>query len=153
LIGIKNEDLQRKDIHVHVPEGATPKDGPSAGLAMVTSLGSAITGIPVRGDVAMTGEVTLRGRVLAIGGLKEKLLAAVRGGIKTALIPMENQKDLAEIPDNIKNALTIIPVNLVDEVLLHALVEKTTPLTEDEAAASSVVNPDLDSESDPITTH
>ena len=153
LIGIKNEDLQRKDIHVHVPEGATPKDGPSAGVAMVTSLVSALTGIPVRGDVAMTGEVTLRGRVLAIGGLKEKLLAAVRGGIKTALIPMENQKDLAEIPDNIKNALTIIPVNLVDEVLLHALVEKTTPLTEDEAAASSVVNPDLDSESDPITTH
>jgi len=153
LIGIKNEDLQRKDIHVHVPEGATPKDGPSAGVTMVTSLVSALTGIPVRGDVAMTGEVTLRGRVLAIGGLKEKLLAAVRGGIKTALIPMENQKDLAEIPDNIKNALTIIPVNLVDEVLLHALVEKTTPLTEDEAAASSVVNPDLDSESDPITTH
>jgi len=153
LIGIKTEDLQRKDIHVHVPEGATPKDGPSAGVAMVTSLVSALTGIPIRGDVAMTGEVTLRGRVLAIGGLKEKLLAAVRGGIKTALIPMDNQKDLAEIPDNIKDALTIIPVSLVDEVLLHALVEKTTPLTEDDEANTAVVNPELDSDGDIVTTH
>ena len=97
---------------MHVPEGATPKDGPSAGVAMVTSLVSAMTGIAVRGDIAMTGEITLRGRVLAIGGLKEKLLAAVRGGIKTALIPLENQKDLPEIPDNIKDALEIIPVTL-----------------------------------------
>ena len=106
-----------------MPEGATPKDGPSAGVAMVTSLVSALTGNPVRGDIAMTGEITLRGRVLAIGGLKEKLLAAVRG-IKTALIPSENKKDLVDIPDNIKEALTIIPVDMVDEVLLHALVEK-----------------------------
>ncbi len=107
---------------------------PSAGVTMVTSIVSALTGIAIRGDVAMTGEVTLRGRVLAIGGLKEKLLAAVRGGIKTALIPKENLKDLADVPDNIKDALTIIPVSMVDEVLLHALVGKTTPLTADEIA-------------------
>ena len=130
LIGISAEKLQKNDIHVHVPEGATPKDGPSAGVAMVTSLVSTLTGIPIRGDVAMTGEITLSGRVLAIGGLKEKLLAAVRGGIKTALIPKENEKDLADIPDTIKDALTIIPVSLVDEVLVHALVEETSPLTE-----------------------
>jgi len=153
MIGIKSEDLAKNDIHVHVPEGATPKDGPSAGVAMVTSLVSALTGNPVRADVAMTGEVTLRGRVLAIGGLKEKLLAAVRGGIKTALIPLENQKDLAEIPDNIKNALTIIPVSMVDEVLLHALVEKTQPLADDDVNDDAVVSAEDDDESSNRITH
>ena len=110
------------DIHVHVPEGATPKDGPSAGLAMVTSIVSVLTGIPVRKDIAMTGEVTLRGNALPIGGLKEKLLAALRGGIKTVLIPEENAKDLTEIPENVKAGLTIIPVSHVREVLAQALV-------------------------------
>ena len=153
MIGIKSEDLAQNDIHVHVPEGATPKDGPSAGVAMVTSLVSALTGNPVRADVAMTGEVTLRGRVLAIGGLKEKLLAAVRGGIKTALIPLENQKDLAEIPDNIKDALTIIPVSMVDEVLLHALVEKTQPLADDDVNDDAVVSAEDDDESSNRITH
>ena len=153
MIGIKSEDLAKNDIHVHVPEGATPKDGPSAGVAMVTSLVSALTGNPVRADVAMTGEVTLRGRVLAIGGLKEKLLAAVRGGIKTALIPLENQKDLAEIPDNIKDALTIIPVSMVDEVLLHALVDKTQPLADDDVNDDAVVSAEDDDESSNRITH
>ncbi len=144
FLGIDTEFLQKHDIHVHVPEGATPKDGPSAGVAMVTSLVSAITGIPVRGDVAMTGEITLRGRVLAIGGLKEKLLAALRTGIKTVLIPSENIKDLAEIPDNVKEGLNLIPVSMVDEVLLHALVEKTTAIEVApvaEASQSGMVDP------------
>jgi ATP-dependent Lon protease len=144
FLGIDTEFLQKHDIHVHVPEGATPKDGPSAGVAMVTSLVSAITGIPVRGDVAMTGEITLRGRVLAIGGLKEKLLAALRAGIKTVLIPSENIKDLAEIPDNVKEGLNLIPVSMVDEVLLHALVEKTTAIEVApvaEASQSGMVDP------------
>ena len=153
MIGIKSEDLAKNDIHVHVPEGATPKDGPSAGVAMVTSLVSALTGNPVRADVAMTGEVTLRGRVLAIGGLKEKLLAAVRGGIKTALIPLENQKDLAEIPDNIKDALNIIPVSMVDEVLLHALVEKTQALPDEDVNDDAVVSSDDDDEASNRITH
>ena len=108
--GIKPPLFDKRDIHVHVPEGATPKDGPSAGIAMVTAIVSVMTGIPARKDVAMTGEITLRGRVLPIGGLKEKLLAALRGGIKTVLIPEENAKDLAEIPDNVKSGLEIIPV-------------------------------------------
>ena len=119
--GIKPTLFERRDIHVHVPEGATPKDGPSAGIGMVTSIVSVLTGIPVRKDVAMTGEVTLRGRILPIGGLKEKLLAALRGGIKTVLVPKENEKDLAEIPDNVKKSLELIPVSTVDEVLEHAL--------------------------------
>ena len=143
-LGLTTEWLQKHDIHVHVPEGATPKDGPSAGVAMVTSLVSAMTGIAVRGDIAMTGEITLRGRVLAIGGLKEKLLAAVRGGIKTALIPLENQKDLPEIPDNIKDALEIIPVTYIDEVLMHALVDQPRPLAEGEGTPSSVNIPEDD---------
>jgi ATP-dependent Lon protease len=126
--GIRQNLIARKDIHVHVPEGATPKDGPSAGVAMVTSIVSVLTGIPVRKDVAMTGEITLRGRVFPIGGLKEKLLAAHRGGIKTVLIPKDNEKDLAEIPDNVKGSLQIIPVSTVDEVLSHALVQPLTPL-------------------------
>ena len=126
--GIKPTIFNKKDIHVHVPEGATPKDGPSAGVAMVTTIVSVLTGIPVRRDVAMTGEVTLRGRVLPIGGLKEKLLAALRAGIKTALIPSENEKDLADIPDNVKRGLHIIPVSSVDEVLKHALASPLTPI-------------------------
>ncbi|MGB3147541.1 MAG: endopeptidase La [Paracoccaceae bacterium] len=133
-IGVKPPKFEKIDIHVHVPEGATPKDGPSAGLAMVTSIVSVLTGIPVRKDIAMTGEVTLRGNALAIGGLKEKLLAALRGGIKTVLIPQENAKDLAEIPDNVKAGLDIIPVSHVREVLAHALVRKPEPVEWDEAA-------------------
>ena len=133
-IGVKPPKFEKWDIHVHVPEGATPKDGPSAGLAMVTSIVSVLTGIPVRKDIAMTGEVTLRGNALAIGGLKEKLLAALRGGIKTVLIPQENEKDLAEIPDNVKEGLEIIPVEHVSDVLKHALVDTPQPVDWDEAA-------------------
>jgi ATP-dependent Lon protease len=126
--GIKPTLFGRKDIHVHVPEGATPKDGPSAGVAMVTTIVSVLTGIPVRRDVAMTGEVTLRGRVLPIGGLKEKLLAALRAGIKTVVIPSDNEKDLAEIPDNVKRGLEIVPAATVDEVLKRALTAPLTPI-------------------------
>jgi ATP-dependent Lon protease len=133
-IGVKPPRLDRWDIHVHVPEGATPKDGPSAGIAMVTSIVSVLTQIPVRKDIAMTGEVTLRGNVLPIGGLKEKLLAALRGGITTVLIPEENAKDLPEIPDNVKQGLTIIPVSHVSEVLAQALVRQPEPVDWDEAA-------------------
>ncbi|MFO0068591.1 MAG: endopeptidase La, partial [Alphaproteobacteria bacterium] len=128
--GIKPTRFKQKDIHVHVPEGATPKDGPSAGIAMTTAIVSVLTGIPVKKNVAMTGEVTLRGRVLAIGGLKEKLLAALRGGITTVLIPKENVKDLEEIPDNVKKGLEIIPVEHVDDVLKHALVRQPEPITD-----------------------
>ncbi|MFT0861806.1 endopeptidase La [Ancylobacter sp. G4_0304] len=130
--GIEPPLFERRDIHVHVPEGATPKDGPSAGTAMATVLTSVLTGIPIRRDVAMTGEVTLRGRVLPIGGLKEKLLAALRAGIKKVLIPEENAKDLAEIPNNVKNALEIVPVSRMDEVLRHALVRQPDPITWEE---------------------
>jgi ATP-dependent Lon protease len=126
--GIKPTVFQKRDIHVHVPEGATPKDGPSAGVAMCTSIVSVLTGIPVRRDVAMTGEITLRGRVLPIGGLKEKLLAALRGGLKTVLIPKENEKDLAEIPDNVKKGLEIVPVATVDDVLSRALSRPLIPI-------------------------
>ena len=133
-IGVKPPVFDKTDIHVHVPEGATPKDGPSAGVAMVTSIVSVLTQIPVRADIAMTGEVTLRGNVLAIGGLKEKLLAALRGGITTVLIPQENEKDLRDIPDNVKQGLTIIPVSHVREVLAQALVRKPEPIEWDEAA-------------------
>ena len=122
--GIEPPLFERRDIHVHVPEGATPKDGPSAGVAMAVAITSVMTGIPVHRDIAMTGEITLRGRVLPIGGLKEKLLAALRGGLKKVLIPEENAKDLAEIPDSVKNALEIVPVSRMDEVLLHALVRQ-----------------------------
>jgi ATP-dependent Lon protease len=131
--GIRPPLFNQRDIHVHVPEGATPKDGPSAGVGMTTSIVSVLTGIPVRREVAMTGEVTLRGRVLAIGGLKEKLLAALRGGIKTVLIPQENVKDLAEIPDIVKEGLEIIPVSTVDEVLERALSKPMTPIEWSEA--------------------
>lgn len=142
--GIKPTIFEKKDIHVHVPEGATPKDGPSAGIAMVTSIVSVLTGIPVRRDIAMTGEVTLRGRVLPIGGLKEKLLAALRGGIKTVLIPKENEKDLAELPDNVKSGLEIIPVAHVEDVLARALSGPLTAIewTEEmEASLTAAVVP------------
>ena len=129
-LGIRNDAFEKRDIHVHVPEGATPKDGPSAGIAMTTALVSTLTNIPVKSDVAMTGEITLRGEVLGIGGLKEKLLAAHRGGIKTVLIPEENVKDLAEIPANVKNSLEIIPVKWIDQVLQHALESLPEPVSE-----------------------
>ena len=134
MLGIKDETFEKRDIHIHVPDGATPKDGPSAGAAMTTAFVSALTGIPVRGDVAMTGEITLRGEVTAIGGLKEKLLAALRGGIKTVLIPEDNVKDLQEIPDNVKSGLEIVPVRWIDKVLEIALETKPVPLTDDEVA-------------------
>jgi ATP-dependent Lon protease len=137
--GIKPPTFDKVDIHVHVPEGATPKDGPSAGAAMATAIISVITGIPVRRDVAMTGEVTLRGRVLPIGGLKEKLLAALRAGITTVLIPDENEKDLADIPDNVKSGLKIIPVKTVGEVLKVALVRQ--PEAIDWVEPAEVVSP------------
>ncbi|NMD07441.1 MAG: endopeptidase La, partial [Phyllobacteriaceae bacterium] len=133
-IGVKPTLFDKRDIHVHVPEGATPKDGPSAGIAMATAIVSVLTGIPVHRGVAMTGEVTLRGRVLPIGGLKEKLLAALRGGITKVLIPQENVKDLAEIPDNVKSGLELVPVSHVDEVLKHALVKQPTAIVWDEEA-------------------
>ena len=136
---MKPPKFDKLDIHVHVPEGATPKDGPSAGVAMVTSIVSVLTQIPVKKDIAMTGEVTLRGNVLPIGGLKEKLLAALRGGITTVLIPAENEKDLTEIPDNVKNGLTIIPVAHVSEVLEHALTRKPEPIDWDEAAEEAAL--------------
>lgn len=131
-LGIRRRQLERNDLHIHVPEGATPKDGPSAGIGMCTAMVSMVTGIPVRADVAMTGEITLRGQVLAIGGLKEKLLAAHRGGIKTVLIPHENERDLKEIPENIKEALDIRPVKWIDQVLEVALTHTPTPLSEAE---------------------
>jgi ATP-dependent Lon protease len=150
--GIKPPTFDNKDIHVHVPEGATPKDGPSAGVAMATSIISVITGIPVKRDVAMTGEVTLRGRVLPIGGLKEKLLAALRAGLKTVIIPAENEKDLAEIPDNVKNNLTIVPVSNVEEVLKVALTRMPEPIDWDESeiVPAAAVPPKVE---DAIVTH
>ena len=131
-LGIDNEVFEKTDIHVHVPDGATPKDGPSAGIGMCTALVSALTGIPVRAEVAMTGEITLRGQVLKIGGLKEKLLAAHRGGIKLVVIPHDNAADLKEIPDNIKADLDIRPVKWIDEVLKIALERAPQPLSEEE---------------------
>ncbi|HEX7872472.1 MAG TPA: endopeptidase La [Sphingobium sp.] len=148
--GIKPSIFQRKDIHIHLPEGAVPKDGPSAGIGMVTSIVSTLTGVPVNKEVAMTGEVTLRGRVLPIGGLKEKLLAALRGGIKTVLIPAENEKDLAEIPANVKEGLEIIPVAHVDEVLARALTAPLSPIDWSEAddlAAQPAIGSTADGES------
>ena len=138
-LGIKNELFGKSDIHIHVPEGATPKDGPSAGIAMTTALVSVLTGIPVRADVAMTGEITLRGEVLPIGGLKEKLLAAHRGDIKTVLIPEQNVKDLAEIPDNVKNKLEIVPVRWIEKVLEVALERQPEPLTDVDAPVDTAV--------------
>ncbi|NNE60200.1 MAG: endopeptidase La, partial [Woeseia sp.] len=146
VLGIDEDFHQKLDVHVHVPEGATPKDGPSAGVGMCTALVSALTGIPVKSDVAMTGEITLRGEVLPIGGLKEKLLAAHRGGITTVLIPQENEKDLAEIPKNIKDKLDIVAVKWIDQVMQHALTHLPVPakkLAEDKAVSKQ---PDADQE-------
>jgi ATP-dependent Lon protease len=152
--GIEPPLFDKRDIHVHVPEGATPKDGPSAGVAMVTAIVSVMTGIPVHRDVAMTGEITLRGRVLPIGGLKEKLLAAHRGGIKTVLIPEENAKDLVEINDSIKSGLDIIPVSRMDEVLARALVRKPEPITWEEATAKPVDVPEtIEEDASGLTAH
>src|SRR5213595_961650 len=151
--GIKPTIFERKDIHVHVPEGATPKDGPSAGVAMVTSIVSVLSGIPVKRDIAMTGEITLRGRVLPIGGLKEKLLAALRGGLKTVLIPKENEKDLAEIPDNVKRGLKITPVGTVDELLAHALTSPLTPMAWPEEGETEPVIPAKSEERSGLVTH
>ena len=151
-IGVKPPTFEKIDIHVHVPDGATPKDGPSAGVAMVSSIVSVLTQIPIHRDIAMTGEITLRGNILAIGGLKEKLLAALRGGIKTVLIPEENAKDLAEIPDNVKDGLTILPVAHVSEVLKLALVRQPEAIVwdeeaEEEAARLAAKPPSTDSPS------
>ncbi|MBX3500921.1 MAG: endopeptidase La [Alphaproteobacteria bacterium] len=151
--GIKPTVFERKDIHVHVPEGATPKDGPSAGVAMCTSIVSVLTGIPVRRDVAMTGEISLRGRVLPIGGLKEKLLAALRGGLKTVLIPQENEKDLAEIPDNVRKGLTIVPVTTVDEVLARALAKPLAPIEWKDESDNEPVRPAAADDVEGVMTH
>src|SRR5438105_3257086 len=151
--GIRPQIFEKKDIHVHVPEGATPKDGPSAGVGMVTSIVSVLTQIPVKRDIAMTGEITLRGRVLPIGGLKEKLLAALRGGLKTVLIPSENEKDLAEIPDNVKRGLKIIPVRTVDELLAHALTAALTPVEWEEESEPPPVIPAKGEERSGVLTH
>ncbi len=153
-LGITDTVFEKRDIHVHFPEGATPKDGPSAGIAITTAIVSALTHIPVRSDVAMTGEITLRGEVLAIGGLKEKLLAAHRGGIKTVLIPEENVKDLAEIPDNVKNHLEIVPVRWIDKVLEVALAEPTKPLPEESVVSKDVVaKSETVAATDPVIKH
>ena len=151
-LGIPAEEFEKKDIHVHLPEGATPKDGPSAGGAITTAMVSVLTGIPVRADVAMTGEITLRGEILPIGGLKEKLLAAHRGEIKTVLIPDENVKDLADIPDNVKNNLEIIPVKWIEQVLERALERQPEPLKEGAAVAPIAAAPD-DKAAGTVVTH
>ncbi|MBA1157132.1 endopeptidase La [Microvirga mediterraneensis] len=151
--GVEPPLFDRRDIHVHVPEGATPKDGPSAGIAMATAIVSVITGIPVRRDIAMTGEVTLRGRVLPIGGLKEKLLAALRGGIKKVLIPEENAKDLADIPASVKNGLEIVPVAMMDQVLQHALVRMPERIEWDEAAELKGHKPSVEDDSAGVIAH
>jgi ATP-dependent Lon protease len=150
-LGVPEDFYQKNDIHIHLPEGATPKDGPSAGIGICTAMVSVLSGIPVRADVAMTGEITLRGEVLPIGGLKEKLLAAVRGGIKTVVIPEENAKDLAEIPDNVKNRLEIVPVKWIDQVFELALVRQPEPLPDVVAAAP--IAPGDDKAGSTLTTH
>jgi ATP-dependent Lon protease len=152
-LGIAEDVFQKSDIHVHLPEGATPKDGPSAGIGICAAMVSALTGIPVRADVAMTGEITLRGEVLVIGGLKEKLLAAHRGLIKTVLIPEENVKDLVDIPDNIKNRLDIVPVKWVDQVLDVALERKPEPLAEGSTQAEVQPVPEEKPGASTVVTH
>ena len=153
--GIKPTLIEKRDIHVHVPEGATPKDGPSAGVAMITSIVSALTQIPIRKDLAMTGEISLRGRVMPIGGLKEKLLAALQGGLKTVLIPKENERDLAEIPDNVKKGLEIVPLVSVDEVLERALISTLAPIEwdEDEDEDDKVSDQSDDADREGVVTH
>jgi ATP-dependent Lon protease len=151
--GVEPPMFDRRDIHVHVPEGATPKDGPSAGIAMATAIVSVITSIPVRRDIAMTGEVTLRGRVLPIGGLKEKLLAALRGGIKKVLIPEENAKDLADIPASVKNGLEIVPVSMMDQVLQHALVRMPERIEWDEASVLKGAKPPVEDDPTGVVAH
>ncbi|MDP1777699.1 MAG: endopeptidase La, partial [Brevundimonas sp.] len=152
-IGVKPPAFEKTDIHVHVPDGATPKDGPSAGVAMTVAMVSVLTGIPIRKDIAMTGEITLRGRVTAIGGLKEKLLAALRSGIKTVLIPEENEKDLAEVPDNVKSALEIIPIKTADEALKWALTGTLTPVEWDEATDPLPTAPPVQDPGAVVATH
>jgi len=154
-LGLDPEFYQKYDIHIHVPEGATPKDGPSAGVGMCTALVSALTDIPVRADVAMTGEITLRGEVLPIGGLKEKLLAAHRGGISIVLIPEENKKDLVEIPKNVKDKLDIRPVRWIDEVLDVALTQQPVPLEDSPAkgAPRKVAKAKGKGKENPLTAH
>jgi ATP-dependent Lon protease len=151
--GLEPPLFERRDIHVHVPEGATPKDGPSAGIAMATAIVSTLTGIPVRRDVAMTGEVTLRGRVLPIGGLKEKLLAALRGGMTKVLVPEENAKDLADLPESVKNGLEIVPVARMEQVLQQALVRQPVPITWDEPIADQAPKKGVDGESSAVVAH
>ena len=153
--GIKPTAFDKTDVHLHVPEGATPKDGPSAGVAMAVAIVSVLTGVPIRKDLAMTGEITLRGRVLPIGGLKEKLLAALRSGIKTVLIPQENEKDLAEVPQNVKSGLEIIPVSTVDEVLARALTATLIPIewTEESEIAAPTTAAGDDREGGLVVTH
>ena len=157
VFGIRSKFFEKHDIHLHVPEGATPKDGPSAGVAMCTSIVSALTGNPVRKDVAMTGEISLRGRVLPIGGLKEKMLAALRGGLTTVLIPKENEKDLEEIPDNVKRELKIIPVTTVDEVLSLALVNPLVPILKEDSIEDdtrpSAKPAESEADDEPLLTH
>ncbi|MBU1539736.1 MAG: AAA family ATPase, partial [Alphaproteobacteria bacterium] len=152
-IGVKPPAFEKTDIHVHVPDGATPKDGPSAGVAMTVAMVSVLTGIPIRKDIAMTGEITLRGRVTAIGGLKEKLLAALRSGIKTVLIPEENEKDLADVPDNVKGALEIIPIKTADEALKWALTGGLTPVEWDEATDPLPAAPPVQDPGTVVATH
>jgi ATP-dependent Lon protease len=151
--GLEPPLFERRDIHVHVPEGATPKDGPSAGIAMATAIVSTLTGIPVRRDVAMTGEVTLRGRVLPIGGLKEKLLAALRGGMRKVLVPEENAKDLADLPESVKNGLEVVPVARMEQVLQHALVRQPEPITWDEPLPDQAPKKGVDGESSAVVAH
>jgi ATP-dependent Lon protease len=147
VLGIDDDFHQKLDVHVHVPEGATPKDGPSAGVGMVTALVSALTNIPVKSDVAMTGEITLRGEVLPIGGLKEKLLAAHRGGISTVLIPHENEKDLVDIPKNIKDKLAIVPVKWIDQVFEQALLHMPLPKASEKDSKTESKTPSGEAES------
>src|SRR5690606_23214836 len=155
--GLADSIFEKRDLHIHFPDGATPKDGPSAGIAITTAIVSSLTGIPIRSDVAMTGEITLRGEVLEIGGLKEKLLAALRGGIKTVMIPESNVKDLVEIPDNVKNELEIIPVRWIDRVLEVALEKMPTPLSDEEverlAAEALAASKAADTSTGGLTKH
>jgi ATP-dependent Lon protease len=150
--GLEPPMFEKTDVHIHVPDGATPKDGPSAGAAMATAIVSVLTGIPIKAEIAMTGEVTLRGRVTAIGGLKEKLLAALRSGVKTVLIPLENEKDLADVPDIVRKEMKIIPVSTMDEVLSHALTRAPVPIEWSEADAPPVTVADGD-DVESVVTH